>query len=72
MRRKQHSERDQLELFRALPGDLAPREQRSEAVSGAFQLVRVQHEEERLTGCRRHRLALADGPEDLKRFGTVD
>ena len=23
MRRKQHSERDQLELFRALPGDLA-------------------------------------------------
>lgn len=26
MRRKQHSERDQLELFRALPGDLAPRD----------------------------------------------
>lgn len=24
MRRKRHSERDQLELFRALPGDLAP------------------------------------------------
>jgi plasmid replication initiation protein len=26
MRRKQHSERDQLDLFRALPGDLAPRD----------------------------------------------
>ena len=26
MRRKHHSERDQLELFRALPGDLAPRD----------------------------------------------
>src|SRR6478672_8504797 len=26
MRRKQHSEPDQLELFRALPGDLAPRD----------------------------------------------
>ena len=26
MRRSHHSERDQLELFRALPGDLAPRD----------------------------------------------
>jgi plasmid replication initiation protein len=26
MRRKHHSERDQLELFRAVPGDLAPRD----------------------------------------------
>src|ERR1700745_2984429 len=26
MRRKYHSEREQLELFRALPGDLAPRD----------------------------------------------
>jgi len=26
MRRKLHSERDQLELFRAIPGDLAPRD----------------------------------------------
>src|SRR5438045_5871402 len=26
MRRKHHSERSQLELFRALPGDLAPRD----------------------------------------------
>nr|WP_249811486.1 replication initiator protein A [Bradyrhizobium sp. 149] len=41
MRRKPHSERDQLELFRALPGDLAPRDARDLMAYPFFSLAKT-------------------------------
>lgn len=41
MRRKQHSERDQLELFRALPGDLAPRDSQDLMAYPFFSLAKT-------------------------------
>lgn len=41
MRRKSRSERDQLELFRALPGDLAPRDAQDLKAYPFFSLAKI-------------------------------